>query len=298
MNRASISLFGVVVAAIFLLSSGNDIDALLGRIDSLQTANAALQARLEACPSDEWIPAVGESWNYNLMPPVDTGVDVDVFMIDMDEEDSQDTIDLLHSLGKRVVCYISIGTAEEWRADFNDFPEDALGFEMVDWENEYWLDVNNEGLKPIMTARVEKAQSMNCDGIEPDNMDVYLQTDPGVSVTVAEQLDYNGWFASEVHAYGMKVGLKNCVELLESLVFSFDFAINEECNVYEECDGYSDTFLDQGKPVFNVEYTNDLDMCAYTNSLGMDTIVKDYELTAEFCSCVDPSRNLDCDQVI
>lgn len=34
----------------------------------------------------------------------------------------------------------------------------------------------------------------------------------------------------------MKVGLKNCVELLSDLVDHFDFALNEECNVWNECD--------------------------------------------------------------
>ncbi|CAM9515895.1 unnamed protein product [Scytosiphon promiscuus] len=296
MSVASISLVGLVAATGILFASGADVDALLRRVDSLQNANAALQTRLASCPSDEWIPAVGESWNYNLMPPVDTTVDVDVVMIDMD--DAQDTIDALHSEGKWVVCYISIGTVEEWRDDAEDFPAAAIGSPMEDWDGESWLDVTNDDLKPIMTARVETAQSMNCDGVEPDNMDVYLQDNPGVSVTVAQQIEYNEWFAAQVHAHGMKVALKNCVELLSALVDSFDFAINESCIEWNECDGYGTTFLAQGKPVFHVEYTNDLDMCDYTNSLGMDTIVKDYDLTAEFCSCVDSSRNLDCDQVI
>lgn len=34
----------------------------------------------------------------------------------------------------------------------------------------------------------------------------------------------------------MKVALKNCVELLSALVDFFDFAINESCNVWNECD--------------------------------------------------------------
>lgn len=34
----------------------------------------------------------------------------------------------------------------------------------------------------------------------------------------------------------MKVGLKNCVDLVEDLVDCFDFAVNESCNVYNECD--------------------------------------------------------------
>lgn len=81
----SASLLGLVAASACLFASGADVDALLRRIDILQTANAALRTRLDACPNDEWIPTVGESWNYNLMTPVDTTVDADVVMIDMGE---------------------------------------------------------------------------------------------------------------------------------------------------------------------------------------------------------------------
>lgn len=57
---------------------------------------------------------------------------------------AQDTIDELHSNGKWVVCYISIGTYEEWREDADDFPAAAIGSPMEDWDGENWLDINNE----------------------------------------------------------------------------------------------------------------------------------------------------------
>lgn len=56
---------------------------------------------------------------------------------------AQDTIDLLHSQGKWVVCYISIGTLESWRDDAENFPDSAIGSPMEDWDGENWLDVNN-----------------------------------------------------------------------------------------------------------------------------------------------------------
>lgn len=34
----------------------------------------------------------------------------------------------------------------------------------------------------------------------------------------------------------MKVGLKNGVDLVPKLAGFFDFAVNEECNAYNECD--------------------------------------------------------------
>lgn len=44
------------------------------------------------------------------------------------------------------------------------------------------------------------------------------------------------FFCLQVHASGMKVALKNCVEIVEDLVDCFDFAVNESCNKYDECD--------------------------------------------------------------
>lgn len=55
---------------------------------------------------------------------------------------AQDTIDLLHSQGKWVVCYISIGTVEDWRDDAEDFPDSVIGSPMDDWDGERWLNIN------------------------------------------------------------------------------------------------------------------------------------------------------------
>ncbi len=38
----------------------------------------------------------------------------------------------------------SAGTKEDWREDADDFPEEALGEPLGDWEGEVWVDVNNE----------------------------------------------------------------------------------------------------------------------------------------------------------
>lgn len=38
---------------------------------------------VSASPLSTWTPRVGDSWNYNLDPPVNTNVDVDVIFVDM-----------------------------------------------------------------------------------------------------------------------------------------------------------------------------------------------------------------------
>ncbi|CAM9544998.1 unnamed protein product [Laminaria digitata] len=236
----------------------------------------------------------GQSWNYNLATPVDTKVKVDVFFIDMGEKKGG-TIDTLHGLGKGVVCYISIGTVEDWRDDAKQFPSSAIGGGVDGWAGERWLDVNNMQVREIMSARVKKAEGMKCDAIEPDNMMVYSEGGKvGVKVSEAEQIEYNRWFAKEVHAHGMAVGLKNAVDLVPILVGDFDFALNEECHEWDECRVYEDTFIAQNKPVFNVEYNLGKNICDSSNKIGIDTIIKDYDLDASLCSCADSSRDVNC----
>lgn len=41
---------------------------------------------------------------------------------------------------------------------------------------------------------------------------------------------------AQVHEYGMKVGMKNAIELMDATSDLYDFAINEECFDYDECD--------------------------------------------------------------
>lgn len=41
---------------------------------------------------------------------------------------------------------------------------------------------------------------------------------------------------AQCHENGMKVGLKNAIELVDDLSEYFDFAINESCHQWDECD--------------------------------------------------------------
>src|SRR5205085_2177089 len=131
-------------------------------------------------------------------------------------------------------------------------------------------------------SRLDLAAQKGCDGVEPDNVDGY-QNSPGFSLTAGTQLDFNRFIASEAHTRGLSVGLKNDTDQLADLVDSFDWALNEQCYDYNECDGYSNTFIAAGKAVLNAQY-NALsqlnDICAVTKPLGLSTILKNQNLDA------------------
>lgn len=237
---------------------------------------------------DIWQPAPGTSWQWQLSGAVDTSFDVAMYDIDLFDNDAA-TIQALRADGRVVICYFSAGSYEDWREDAADFPQSALGAPLDDWEGEWWLDITDETVRQIMTARLDLAAAKGCDGVEPDNMDGYAN-DNGLGLSADDQLDYNRFIADQAHARGLSVGLKNDVDQVEELVDRFDWALNEECHAYDECDLY-DAFIEAGKAVFNAEYVDDwADATALAEEicgeyLDLDTIIKEWDLTARRLAC-------------
>ena len=88
-----------------------------------------------------------------------------------------------------------------------------------------------------MIGRLDLAKSKGCDGVEPDNIDVYTQTNGGgFKITYQDQITYNTWLAREAHNRDLSIGLKNDVDQVKDLVTHFDWALNEQCYQYNECD--------------------------------------------------------------
>jgi hypothetical protein len=237
---------------------------------------------------DVWRPAPGTSWQWQLTGTIDASLDV--AMYDVDLFDAPDgVLDALHADGRTVICYFSAGSYEEWRDDAGDFPGGALGNDLDGWEGERWLDVRSEAVRSLMEARLDVAAARGCDGVEPDNVDGY-DNDTGFDLTAADQLAYNRFLADAAHARGLSVGLKNDVGQLGDLAGKFDWALNEECHVYDECDAYEE-FLDRDKAVFNAEYVDDwsdaealaADVCGDYPDLS--TIIKEWDLTANRLGC-------------
>jgi hypothetical protein len=202
-------------------------------------------------PATTWVPAVTDTWQWQLTGTVNTSYNVNVYDVDLfDVPDS--LITSLHAQGRRVVCYFSAGSAENWRSDYARFLPSDLGNPLDNWPGERWVDTRSANVREIMKSRLDKAQQRGCDGVEPDNVDAYTNK-PGFPLTPPTQLDYNRFLAREAQARGLRVALKNDVDQLADLAPNFDFAVNEQCNQYHECGGYS-AFTNANKPVFNAEY--------------------------------------------
>ena len=237
-----------------------------------------------------WQPAPGTTWQWQLTEEIDTGIDVNMYDIDLFDAPA-DTIASLQGAGRTVVCYFSAGSREDWRPDAADFPDEAIGLQLDEWEGENWIDVTSDAVREIMRARLDMAVDKGCDGVEPDNVDGY-SNDTGFDLTAEDQLDYNGFLAEEAHARWLSVGLKNDLDQIEELEPTFDWALNEECFAYDEC-GMLAPFLSAGKAVFHVEYVDDesqgealaADVCGDPSIEGFSTLVKTWDLDAWLIAC-------------
>ncbi len=216
-------------------------------------------------------------------------------MFDIDLFDTPvETIERLQARGVRVICYFSAGSYEGWRPDAEQFPASVLGSEVDGWAGERWLDIRSEKVEELMLSRFDLAYSKGCDAVETDLMDAY-QNSPGFPLTAQDQLRYNRFLAKAAHARGLSIGLKNDVEQVAELVSDFQFAVNEECFQYHECEALT-PFIDQGKAVFSAEYesvlVNDEDarnaLCSKAIDLQLSTSVLPLALDDAFrLSCLD-----------
>jgi hypothetical protein len=76
------------------------------------------------------------------------------------------------------------------------------------------------------------------------------------------------------------VALKNDLGQVENLVVDFDFAVNEECVAYDECQELM-PFIRAGKTVLHVEYSLPLsEICPVTRPLSFSSMRKPLDLTA------------------
>ncbi|MBI3479030.1 MAG: endo alpha-1,4 polygalactosaminidase [Nitrosomonadales bacterium] len=200
-----------------------------------------------------WQANAPDTFHLQLKGALVTNVAASIYDIDLFDTSAAQIVQLKQQ-GRKVVCYFSAGSSENWRADFNSFLPADMGNPLSGWPGENWLDTRSGNVRSIMLKRMDIAVNKGCDGIDPDNVNGY--TNPtGFNLTAQDQLDFNRFLSSQAHSRGLAIGLKNDIAQLGQLAGSFEFAVNEQCHQYFECAGYQ-AFASLGKPVLNVEYSS------------------------------------------
>ncbi|MER7313403.1 MULTISPECIES: endo alpha-1,4 polygalactosaminidase [Streptomyces] len=223
-----------------------------------------------------WRPRPGTAWQWQLDGRVDPSVNVPVYDIDGFENSAAD-VARLHADGRKVICYLNAGAWEDFRPDQKSFPPSVLG-RTNGWDGERWLDIRRlDVLRPIMERRVDMCRTKGFDAVEPDLLEGYANK-TGFPLSGADQVAYNRMIADIVHERGMSVGLKNDLAQIPQLVRHFDFAVNEECAQYGECERLK-PFVAAGKAVFHVEYEERTeDFCAEARALKLSSMRKRLDL--------------------
>ncbi|MEE9319477.1 MAG: endo alpha-1,4 polygalactosaminidase [Granulosicoccus sp.] len=236
-----------------------------------------------AGPGEIWQPRPGTSWQWQLQGNIDTSINAEMYDIDLFDT-PESVISELHDKGRAVICYFSAGSWESWRSDAQLFPESVKG-RQNGWPGERWLDIRQTSiLGPIIHSRLDLAVEKGCDGVEPDNIDAY-SNNSGFPLTGQDQIDFNIWLANAAHERGLSIGLKNDLDQVTQLEPYFDWALNEQCYQYNECELLT-PFVNAGKAVFGVEYRGDpARFCSRTNALDFDWLKKNLSLNVARESC-------------
>jgi endo-alpha-1,4-polygalactosaminidase (GH114 family) len=248
---------------------------------------------LPELPTGEWFrPAPGVSFDWQL-DEVTVADEFEAEVVDLDAfSTSKEVVEKLHSQGKKVIAYLSVGTVEDWRPDAGAFPSSVVGNEYDGWPGEKWLDIRQvEKLAPLLRNRLDMIKDKGFDAVEPDNMDGFENGDTGFNLKQSDAKEFCLWLAEEAHARGLSIGQKNATELATDLVPYFDWLLTEDAfadDFYEDASIY----IEKGKAVFFTEYTDRMTVEAFTNNVcpiaqqhQFSAILKDRELTAGRTSC-------------
>lgn len=163
--------------------------------------------------------------------------------------------------GRYSICYVNGFQTQHGEA----WPEALLlqadGHPLADpnWPDEYLIDVSSDESRADAAARlapvIERCATAGFDAVEFDNLDSYTRSE-GL-LTVEDAITFASLLVAQAHDVGLAAGQKNTAELgpRGRDKIGFDFAVVEECAVFDECAAYTDVY---GPAVIAIEYTDAL----------------------------------------
>ena len=125
------------------------------------------------------------------------------------------------------------------------------------WPGEHLLDTSTAkkraALARVVGRWIDDCAASGFSAVEPDNLDSWTRS--GGRLSRSENLALAKLLVERAHAAGLAIGQKNTAEIGDAGRFQvgFDFAIAEECQVYDECGDYTDVY---GNNVIEIEYAD------------------------------------------
>lgn len=158
------------------------------------------------------------------------------------------------------ICYVNAfqsqpGETASWPSDLLLRDADGDTVDDEDW-GEPLLDIRTAAKRKRVAERVntwiDGCADKGYDAVEPDNYDSYTRSKGLIGADDA--VAFIALLSEHAHARGLAIGQKNTVELTgRRAAAGLDFAVAEECGVWDECGDYADAYDDH---VVVVEYTD------------------------------------------
>ena len=168
-----------------------------------------------------WNHAYQENWNADSVEDILAGARNAYVLLDpFDDADAREAIPIIKSMGNIIGIYISVGTGEDWRDDFDSLGDFLVEKHWGEWPGEYFIDQLSSEVLKVMKARIEKAALWGADYIEFDNMDWAFDDDArrkyGFRITVEESLEYVNQLKDYASSLGLLCMAKNMTQGVES----------------------------------------------------------------------------------
>jgi hypothetical protein len=195
--------------------------------------------------------------------------------------------------GRYNVCYVNAfqtqpDDASWWKTNHDDLLlKKANGSYVIDsaWD-EMLLDTSTAAkrsrLLAIVGRWVDGCMASGYSAIEPDNLDSYSRSSK--RLTKQNNVEFAKLLATRAHADGLAIAQKNDSSMAaKGKAIGFDFAIVEECQVYDECDDFTSVY---GTQVYEIEYNDNGGTANFTkacNARGATTsvIYRDRDVVAK-----------------
>ena len=189
-------------------------------------------------------------------------------LIDPFEENIVTHITDIRAHDNEVAGYISAGTGEKWRDDFNQLKPYLTTKVWPEWPGEFFVSEVKTGILSVMKKRIDKMAIWGLDWVEFDNMD-WLDEESrkryGLSASIKAAKSYINTLCDYTHSKGMKCMAKNTVEGFGNFDGVLYESYDDNKNWWDHADMQS--FLEAGKLVIINHY----------NETDCDTVYAEYK---------------------